>query len=399
MTPVRSLSNRLRPLALVVTLFALVALRSSSTSAQKFTPPAARAPKAAAGLTPAQIASINKVLSTEMTAQGIPGASVAVVTDLQLQWAGGFGMADVENGVPATADTNYRIASINKSLTAVALMQLVEAGKMDLDAPIQKYVPSFPQKQWPVIVRDVMHHVSGIRHYKKVNDAEKNSTKFYPTLAEGLNLFKDDPLEFKPGTKYLYSSQGYTLLALAVQGASGVDYYDYLQKHIFDPAGMVTARVDSVAAIIPHRTQGYVRPKGGGPLQNSALADTSNKGGLCSTAVDVAKFGIAFLSGKLVKPETVEQMFKVHPATQRDKNTLGYGLGFSVTWTGSKPGEGERIINKTGDQQRVCALLYLRPEKKCIVVLMFNLEATAHRLEIARAISDIALGQAGGTQP
>ena len=106
---------------------------------------------------------IDTLVAGQMSRGGIPGLSIAIATDLKLRWSTGYGTADLENSVPATADTNYRLASISKSFIAVSVMQLVEQGKFDLDAPIQKYVPSFPQKQWPVTSRQLLGHVGGIR--------------------------------------------------------------------------------------------------------------------------------------------------------------------------------------------------------------------------------------------
>jgi serine beta-lactamase-like protein LACTB len=396
--------RRLRSLTVAAALLSLAVLCAPAPSAQG----------AGGGLAPSQVARIERVITSEMSSQGIPGMSIAIATDLKLRWANGYGLADLENFVPATAETSYRLASIHKSMTAVAIMQLAEAGKLDLDAPIQRYVPTFPVKKWPVTARNLLYHVSGIRSYKQ---GEMESTTAYTKLGDGLKIFQDDPLEFEPGTKYLYSSQGYTLLSVALENASGMDYYDYVRKYIFEPAGMDSARQDSVGAIIPHRAQGYCsdttlgglprsqtadastcRSKTGG-LRNSGLADTSNKGGLVANVVDTAKFAIAFLSGKLVKPETIQEMCKVHPATQRTRNTLGYSLGFQITWPSGKVGEGERAVWKTGDQQRVTGLLYMRPGRRCVVVFIMNLENAAHRLEMAQEISDIALEPATGTRP
>ncbi len=368
-----------------IALLALLVLLSAGSAAER----------SAAGLSPAQIAGIEKVIKTEMAAQKVPGTSIAVVTDLQLQWANGYGMADLENSVPATQATSYRLASIGKSVIAVGIMQLVEAGKLDLDAEIQRYVPAFPKKQWPVTVRQLLHHVSGVRTYKP---GEMESAKYYPSLTEAISIFKDDPLEFQPETKYLYSTQGYTLLAIAIETASGMNYYDYVRKYVTGPAGMDSAQADRVATIIPHRAQGYVKTKEG-ELQNSGLADTSNKPVIVSNVVDLAKFGVAFLSGKLVKPDTIEKMYFIHPATQRTKIPMGYGIGFNVSWRGAKVGEGDLEVYKAGNQQRVTGLLYMLPRRKCVVAMLFNLENVGHTVAIARQISDVALGQTPPTAP
>ena len=140
-----------------------------------------------------KIAKIETAISSFMSRQSIPAVSVAVVLDNQIQFRGGYGTADMENFVPAKALTVYRIASVTKSLTAVAAMQLAERGKLDLDAPVQKYVPSFPTKNFPVTTRQLLAHLSGIRNYKP---GEGERTNRYNTLNDALGIFKDDPLDF-----------------------------------------------------------------------------------------------------------------------------------------------------------------------------------------------------------
>lgn len=344
----------------------------------------AAAQTAEAGLPRNVIERVDQLVAGQMSRAKIPGLSIAIVTDLKLRWANGYGTADLENGVPATKETNYRLASISKTITAAAILQLVENGKLDLDAPIQRYVPTFPKKPWPVTARQLLGHVAGIRTYKP---GEMENTHHYATLTEALTVFKDDPLEFQPGTSYLYSSEGYTILAVAVEGASGMNYFDYVRTHIFVPAGMEGARAESVSAIIPHRTQGY-RKLPSGELVNSDLADMSSKAVTCATVGDLAKFAIAFLSGKLVSQETVADMFKVYPVTQRQipGGAMGYGMGWNV---GPRQGNKELEVYKAGNQQRVTGLLYMRPERRCVVAILCNLEDAPLTVRFAREISDL----------
>ena len=175
----------------------------------------ARAASAQEARLPAEkVRQIEALISAEMAKQKIPGLSVAVVTDRQLRWSSGYGLSDVENNVAAKASTVYRLASISKPITATAVMQLFERGRVDLDAPVQKYCPAFPEKQWPVTTREVLAHLSGIRHYK--SDEEFNSTRHFATVVESLEMFKNDPLLHEPGVKMTYSTFGYTLLGVGL---------------------------------------------------------------------------------------------------------------------------------------------------------------------------------------
>jgi serine beta-lactamase-like protein LACTB len=369
---------------LAVTAVALAPLPLAWAEARQ--PVAAPAPVAL----PADVQQrIERAITTEMARQSIPAVSIAVAVDGVVRWANGYGMADLENYVPAKASTMYRVASVTKPITATAVMQLVQAGKLDLDAPIQRYVPTFPQKPWPITLRHLLSHVSGIRPYE---GNEQDSTKYYATLTEGLELFKDKPLLFEPGTQYKYSTYNYNLLGIAVEAASGTSYFDYIRSHVLQPAGMDRVVLDEVAAIIPNRAQGYIKLPTG-ELRNSHLADTSYKipgGGLDATVVDLAKFAVAFQAGTLVPPETADLMWTPYPATVRTPKAggdrLAYGIGWMLRWH-----DGVREVLHTGNQQRVTNLLYLRPDRRQVVALMTNLEY-ASLIPLARQISDLLAG-------
>ena len=331
-----------------------------------------------------KIKKIEQLISTEMSRQQIAGLSVAVVTDNQLRWSAGYGFADLENFVPARSTTVYRLGSISKPVTAVAVMQLAERGLLELDAPVQKYCPAFPQKQWPVTARQLLGHLGGVRHYN--SDAEFDSTRFYPTVADGLAMFKDDPLLHEPGTKYFYTTHGYSVLGCAAEGASGKKFTDYVRENILIPAGTERMRADSVADLIPGRAQGY-RRNPDGTLRNSPLADSSYKipgGGFVSTVEDLARFAAAVQTFKLVKRETAEQMFARQKL--RGGSATNYGLGWQI----GAPAGGQRVISHGGAQQRVSTLLVLRPEQNFAVALMANVEGT--RLgDLAAQIADAVL--------
>lgn len=337
-------------------------------------------------LPPETIKKIEAVIASEMTREAIPGLSVAIAVDNQIRYAKGFGKSDLENSIPAKATTVYRTASIAKPMTATAVMQLVESGKLDLDAPIQKYCAAFPQKQWPVTARHLLAHLGGIRHYQRPGEA--SGTTHYFTIEESMKIFKDDPLLHEPGTKFNYTTYGYSVLGCAIEGASGVEYQDYMQQHVFRPAGMEQSRIDDHFFIIPDRARGYMKlddesygrlpatmkPRVKvGQIYNAQLHDTSMKvagGGLVSTAVDLVKFGIASMKGTLVKQSTLEQMWTSQKT--RDNKETQYGLGWGVGAI-----EGRKMVAHSGGQAGTSTLLYLLPEKGIIIAAMCNLEGAA----------------------
>ncbi|MBA3694575.1 MAG: beta-lactamase family protein [Acidobacteria bacterium] len=323
----------------------------------------------------AKVEKIETAITAWMTQNKAPALSVAIVTNNQMSFSKGYGLADVENNVAARSDTAYRLASISKSLTAIAVMQLAERGKIDLNAPINKYCAAYPEsqalkdapvKKFSITVRQLLVHQSGVRHNKP---EEVLSTKHYNNITEAVGSFKDDPLVIEPGTKYSYSTPGYTLLGCAIESASGVSYIDYLRENIFKPAGMTRTFVDDVYAIIPNRARGY-RKTEKGEIINAPLHDTSIKipgGGLVSTAEDLAKFATAVNTNQLVKPETLAQMW-TKPKTS-DGKEQGYAMGFLIN-----DRDGLLRVFNDGSQAGTRTYLFLMPKQNLAIALMTNLE-------------------------
>lgn len=356
-----------------------------------------------ASLPPETVKRIEAVIEAEQAKLKIPGLSVAIAVGNQPRYARGFGMADLENSVPAKATTRYRTASIAKAMTATAVMQLVEQGKIDLDAPVQKYCAAFPDKGATLTVRHLLAHQSGIRHYKHRNEAA--GTEHYTSIAESLKVFKDDALLFEPGAKYSYTTYGYVVLGCAIEGASGLGYDDYMQKHIFQRAGMEHTRTDNHFLVIPERARGYMkleistlslvpddvkRQVKGTNILNANLHDTSGKipgGGFLSSAIDLVRFGVAVNTGKLVRLATLEQMWIEQRA--KDGKETGYGYGWNVF----KFGE-QRVILHGGNQAGARSELRILPDKGIVIAVLTNL-SDAPLQEMMKGITD-ALVAAGG---
>lgn len=312
-------------------------------------------------------------ISEKMEERGIPGLSVAVSVKGDLQLERAFGLADVENGVPATPRTLYRTASIAKSFTAVLALDLHEEGKLDLDAPVRKTLPDFPEKPWPITSRQLLGHLGGVRHYQKVGEA--NGTRHFRSVEEALELFADDPLLHEPGTRFHYTTYGYNLVGHVVEVVGGADFATLLQKRIAEPAGLSSTRLDSHYDIIPHRTRGYWRfriPGSGDPqgrLLNAHLHDTSMKvpgGGLLSTPGDLVRFAHALTEGKILEPETLEMMWT--SLETRDGEKTGYGLGWRVRQEGER-----KIVSHSGGQAGTSTRLVLAPAEQVAVAVMCNL--------------------------
>ena len=356
----------------------LLALQAGPAPAPPSPPPAA-----SEALAPTRAAAVDTLVTAFMARHGVPGLAAAVALGPEKLWARGYGLSDVENNVPASERTMFRLASISKTVTATAALQLVERGKLDLNQPVQRYVPGFPEKPWPITPRQLLCHQSGLRHWR---EDEWGLTRRFASVTQALELFQDDPLLFEPGTRALYSSPGYNLLGAAVEGAAGQPFMEYLRENVFGPAGLSSAREDDLLDIIPNRAQGYAKGPDG-ELRNSVPSDTSSKvpgGGLTATAPDVARFGAALLAGQLVQRVTVMRMCTAQ-RTRAGKVTE-YGLGLRVT-------ERNRQLEcwHQGGQPRVSTMLYLRPARGVSVALLCNLEGVSLQLlELARAVADAA---------
>jgi CubicO group peptidase (beta-lactamase class C family) len=324
-----------------------------------------------ASLSAEQRSQIEKAASNFMAANSVPGVSVAIVLNGDPAWSEGFGMADLENFVPATPVTLYRLGSISKPITATAILQLWERGKLDLDAEVQKYCPAFPKKEWPITTRELLGHLGGIRHYNPdgKGDVPEDSARHFANMVESLQLFAGDPLVAKPGTKFHYSTYGYTLLGCVLEGAASEGYADFVKENVFKPAGMEETQVDNFFAVIPHRTRWYHKNKAG-IVENAGVLDSSYKipgGGLISSADDMARYAAAMLADKLVKPATRELMWTSQKTS--DGTPTGYGMGWGVAKKFDL-----FTVEHGGGQQGTTTFILLIPERRAAVVVLANMD-------------------------
>ncbi len=317
---------------------------------------------------------VDEIVTKAITEQQIPAISVAIALNGQIHYEKAYGKADLENNVPASPETLFRTGSIAKSMTAIAVMRVVENGKLDLDAPIQKYCSAFPQKPWTITSREVLGHISGIRHYK---EGEMDNTHHYAKLSDGFAIFANDPLLFEPATNYQYSTYGFSVIGCALEGATGRSYPEIMQQEVFAPAHMTHTFVDDVSSIVPHRARGYSRRNA--QIINAGLMDSSYKipgGGYVSTPGDLVTLADALLAGTLVKPGTLKLMWTSEKL--RDGKNTGYGMGWGVGQF-----EGEDTAGHAGGQQGASSSLTIYPKRKIVVAVMINMdEADATQIDL-----------------
>ena len=370
---------------------------------------------AADKLSPQQIKEIRELSETVLNKEGLPGLSVAVANGDQV-WSIGLGSADLERGVPVDSRSLFRTASISKWLTATAAMRLVEEGKLNLDVPIQQYCPQYPQKQWTITSRELLSHLSGIRHYHGANgeprdtEAERKaldelikqeeSTQYtrYTDVIPALDAFKDDPLMFQPGTRFLYTSLGYRVLGCVLEGAAHIPYRILMRQLIFAPAGMSTITEDDAQTIIAHRVAGYARGADK-QLINAPFRDVSANlpaGGHLATPEDLVRFALAFNEGKLVQLRTRDLMIQ-RPKLLNDSDVpdappyfgMGSGLYYGMGIFVGRAAWGERLLMHTGRDPGASTELLLAPDSNFAVAVMTNMSQWNGGDDLAKKILEI----------
>jgi CubicO group peptidase (beta-lactamase class C family) len=337
------------------------------------------------GLLEPRLARAAEYLAAERDRQKIPGLSVAVVLDDKLVWSRGFGLADVESDAPARANTVYRIGSISRMITATAVLQLIQSGKVGLNTSVRDYVPELPDKGEPITLEHLLAHLSGIRAC--TTREEMFNREHYRRLVDTLELFKEDPLIDKPGERFINTPYGYTLLGLVVERVGAMPFEDYLQKHIFEPLGMRHTDRETLSEIVPHRARGYVLQKDGS-LKNSYFVDLSARypaDGITSTAEDLARFAVGLLTAKVLEPPMIKVMSTEYQTRAGEKTH--YGLGCFV-----REEAGRRIVGHAGWVPQATSFLLILPDDRAAVAVLTNLEQ-ADVKTISLKVADILLSE------
>jgi CubicO group peptidase (beta-lactamase class C family) len=244
---------------------------------------------------------------------------VAVAADGAIVWAEGFGFAHVEKRAPVTPRTRLRTGSVSKTMTAAALALLLERGRLDLDAPVQTYVPTYPKKQWTITPRQLMGDVAGVHRLR--DDQGDRPRGRCQSFVDALRVFDTEPLLFEPGTQYRFSTYGWILLSAVVEGASGEPFPTFMSREIFTPLDMertVLEGADQDADDVAN-------------LHNASKDDYGcffGAGGYVSTPSDLVRLGSTMLRPGLLKAETIALLQT--PLTLKSGASTGFALGWKV---------------------------------------------------------------------
>ena len=297
------------------------------------------------------------------------GISAGYMINGEVAWINSSGYMNQAADIPANDSTLYRTASIAKGMTAIAIIQLMEANLLKLDDPISMYISDLPQDKKGITIHQLLSHTSGIGSYKSSKETE--STKEYKNLPEASKVFIKRKLKFVPGTNFTYSTYGYVLLGMVIESVSSQSYEDYIHEHILIPAGMTNTGIEKYGTTYSNKSQLYHRHKKKnriGKVNN--LSNRIPGGGFYSTVGDLLKYGNAIINNELINPESLELMSTVH-SIKKEGNPYGYGWYLY----GGPPAPG-RVFGHSGEQTGTATQIMIAPSIKSVVVVMSNTSGT-----------------------
>lgn len=320
-------------------------------------------------------------LLAERIAGGLPGFSIAIAKDGEVLWAAAAGHADVAGDLPMTVDTQVRIGSTSKAITSVLAGRLADAGLVDLAGAIALPEDVFPSKEHDITLLHLLSNQAGIRHYQ---GAEYISSKHYTSLADGLAIFREDPLKFEPGTEFSYSSYGFNLAAVVLEQAAKNDFAGLLHQWVTEPLGLAATVIDDPTVERPQRAAFYSR--GGDEPKVAMTVDDSYKapsGGILSTPTDMVRFGSAVLAPGFLTEERLQQL-STPRLTSAGKET-GYALGWRVhAGSDSFP---FRALHHGGSSMGARSMLVVVPETGIVVSLLCNASTLKNKEQDAFALA------------
>lgn len=370
----------------------LTALPGHAPALRRFRPPSSGVPAFRAPRGRDLRTQADSLIRLFMVRHRLPAISVAVADSTGFVYRRAFGLADVENRVPATPETAFRVASLTKPLTGAGILRLADTGRLDLDAPIHRYCPAFPARPSAPTARLLLAHLGGLGDYTRVEQGvwkvltrggtqEGSNTVYLATLADAVAVFATDTLQNEPGTRFRYSNLGYVLLGCAIEGASAQRYADFMAQEVLRPLGMTRTLPNDAYAIIENRARPYqMRTEETadwwwfipaqkqvmelGRLYNARFEDTSHKlpaGGMLSTPSDLVRFAQQVIGGDFLSAEVRTAML----TEQRTRS--GEGTGWGLGWLLD-----DGVVGMNGGQPGASASLSMIPAASFAVAIVTN---------------------------
>jgi CubicO group peptidase (beta-lactamase class C family) len=307
---------------------------------------------------------VDELVRGEMERQQIPGLAVAVVTRQGIPVLKGYGLANVEHGVPVGTETIFQSGSVGKQFTAALVMTLVEEGKVALDQSIREHFPDAPASWQPITVRHLLSHTSGIPDYT-TDDFDYRRDYTEDELARMAFALE---LEFPAGSRWNYSNTAYALLGFLARKVTGQFYGDLLEERIFAPLGMQTARVISERDIVPHRAAGYRLVDA--ELKNQEWVapelNTTADGSLYLTILDLVRWDAGLRAGSILKPQSWAEAYA--PIRLASGNSYPYGFGWAVDEVA-----GRARVHHGGAWQGFQSYISRFPDQEITILVLANL--------------------------
>lgn len=311
------------------------------------------------------IAKARFLLKNHQKQTNIPGMQVAVIVGGSLVWSESFGYSNLDKLTPVDSTTKFRIASVSKSVTSIALGRMIERKEIDIDKDIRYYLPEFPEKEFEITARQLASSTAGIRHYTSI-DPKYNSIN-YEDVKSSLVNFENDPLLFEPGTDYHYSSYGWVLLSAAMEKAAGKSFFQIMEE-TWKRLGMYNTSFDYPNDKKSNVSEFYIHAKN----NSRVLAPKDNRsyiyagGGYLSTALDLARMGSKLISNEYLDKKTIDEIFTAQ-RLKDGKNTY-YGLG----WETGVSRIGTPIVYHSGSMSSARSHLVIYPKKEVVFAYVAN---------------------------
>ena len=310
---------------------------------------------------------LDSLLNNYFNQKAFQGCIAAVSIDGKTKHFGQAGYADLRTKTKFDKETKTRIASLVKPMTAIAIMQLVEKGKISLNDPIQKYIPEYTDSlKDKITIEQVLSHTAGIPGY--LNKKEKENQKDYKDLEAAFSIFKNRPLIAKPGEKFSYTSYGYVVLGILIERVTKTPYIKHMQKLIWEPLKMTNTEQEKANTIYFKKANTFHKDSRGKiKYENPTnLSDRVPGGGVHSSIEDLISFGNAVLNNSMIADSSLTKMLvNQKPIPQGN----GYGLGFTLY--GENPDHGI-IYGHGGAQIGASNLIFIIPKRKAVIVVLSN---------------------------
>ena len=319
------------------------------------------------------IARIDRYVAHEMARQRIPGVAVGIYKNGKIALAKGYGLANIELGVPVKPATIFQSGSVGKQFTSAAIMMLVEEGKVGLDDSLPKYFPDAPATWRGITIRELLSHTSGLSDYSSdslTKPGGRLDVRLDFTEEQFVKVIETLPIEFPHGEKWKYCNTNYLLLGAVIRRVTGKFYGDVLQERIFKPLGMTSTRIISEADIIPNRAAGYELVDGKIKNQSwvSPSFNTTADGALYFNVLDLVKWDAALYGDKLLKQSSRDTMWTVAKLRNGQPNADHYGFAWFIDTI-----NGHRVVEHSGSWQGFEAYIARYVDDRVTVVVLMNL--------------------------